>query len=95
MPASAGPPGTEDASQWRTRAAQRCAVLLHAAALEDRSMATVCAWAHAQRAYAFCQKAESSAPWRSSRGCRAPLGPELAWVSAGCELRFGHNESGL
>jgi type IV secretory pathway TraG/TraD family ATPase VirD4 len=56
--------GVEDASHWRTRAAQLLAVLLHAAALEDRSMATVCAWAHAQRsepAHAFCQRAESQA----------------------------------
>ncbi|MDA8395656.1 MAG: type IV secretory system conjugative DNA transfer family protein [Candidatus Dormibacteraeota bacterium] len=56
--------GVADATHWRTRATQLCAVLLHAAALEDRSMATVCAWAHAQRAepaQAFCQKAESQA----------------------------------
>ncbi|MDA8331702.1 MAG: type IV secretory system conjugative DNA transfer family protein [Candidatus Dormibacteraeota bacterium] len=49
---------------WRTRATQLCAVLLHAAALEDRPLATVCAWAHAQRAepaQAFCQRAESQA----------------------------------
>lgn len=56
--------GVEDPTHWRTRATQLCVVLLHAAALEDRSMATVCAWAHAQRAepaHAFCQKAESQA----------------------------------
>ncbi|MHB8324063.1 MAG: type IV secretory system conjugative DNA transfer family protein [Candidatus Dormibacteria bacterium] len=56
--------GVEDATHWRTLASQLCAVLLEAAALEDRSMATVCAWAHAQRAepaHAFCQKAESQA----------------------------------
>ena len=56
--------GVEDATHWRTRATQLGAVLLHAAALEQRSMATVCAWAHAQRAepaQAFCQKAESQA----------------------------------
>ena len=56
--------GVEDPSHWRTRATQLLAVLLHAAALEDRPMATVCAWAHAQRAepaQAFCQKAESQA----------------------------------
>ncbi|MHB8324633.1 MAG: type IV secretory system conjugative DNA transfer family protein, partial [Candidatus Dormibacteria bacterium] len=56
--------GVEDPTHWRTRATQLCTVLLHAAALEDRSMATVCAWAHAQRAepaQAFCQKAESQA----------------------------------
>ena len=56
--------GVEEATHWRTRATQLGAVLLHAAALDGRSLATVCAWAHAQRAepaQAICQKAESQA----------------------------------
>ncbi|HUY61769.1 MAG TPA: type IV secretory system conjugative DNA transfer family protein [Candidatus Dormibacteraeota bacterium] len=42
--------GVTDATHWRTRATQLLAVCLHAAACGDRSMATVCAWVHAQRA---------------------------------------------
>jgi hypothetical protein len=56
--------GVEEASHWRTRATQLGAVLVHAAALDGRSLATVCAWAHAQRAEpaeAICQKTESQA----------------------------------
>jgi len=41
--------GAENADHWRSRGAQMLAALLHAAAVAQRPMSTVCEWVHANR----------------------------------------------